>query len=266
MISSSGYCLCGCGERTEVWTTGDKRGARVVGKHRAFVRGHAKPLAPDGLAVRYQDTKWCGRCERRLPLNEFRAGKRVASYCMRCAVTYQGEQRQRYRQDPGVRERRIASDRMCRERRRMREQREVWREELQDDQLERARELREIAADRKAKDDEDALERKDPMCLPMGDPQGVELLDRAIKLLGSAVIVEERAGLPRDSVAKYRSERFLTFDIVDKLLVLIGESMYLDQYHFERRSYWMAKHGPSPGSKRHTERRRERRRRQREQR
>lgn len=232
-ISLDGRCLCGCGQLTELWTRTCRANGQVAGAHRAFVRGHARPIAPDGLGVTYADTKWCPRCSQRLPIGRFRPnGQTVQAYCASCELA---AQRERYRTDPEYRRQRLERMRLASKtpegRERMRRNRARF--------LERKRALLE---ERRR---EDKLERVDPMCLRLGSEAGVELIDEVVAHHGSATAAEESLGMSIGHLNRFRREKYVTFDLVDRLLTMMGEPWRLDDYEFRRRSEWIALDGPT---------------------
>jgi len=219
-ISPDGYCLCGCGQQTEIWLVNNRRLGRTVGSHRPFIKGHEQRIAPDGKGYRYRDTKWCRNCQGRHQIDDFRsytrADGRVATqaYCKTCEVAVQ---RERYQSSPSARRRKIASSTASRQR-------------------SRARQL----ADLEAKRIEDELERKNPMCLRLSEPMGLALIDEVCAYYGTAPTVESKLVWSVGGVNRYRHERYMTYDIVDRLLVFLGEPYRLDEFTFRRRSEWMA--------------------------
>lgn len=259
-ISPNGLCLCGCGEQTDLWTVNNKRLGRVIGQHKAFVRGHERPIAPDGLGIKYADTKWCPRCDRRLPQTDFHNH----AYCQHCSRAYQ---RERYWEDPLVRETRLTRSRRAakfRDPATRREQRLRWRAQMTEEQRERMRELQRErnarhqarrAAELAEREAEDKLMRKDPLCLRLADPAGIALLDEMIERYGSATTLEHKMGVSVGFLNRYRSERYMPFDVVDYLLAQIGESYRLDEFEFRRRSEWNQIHGPAPVNQRRSVRR-----------
>lgn len=219
-ISPDGYCLCGCGQQTELWLVTNRQLGRAVGAPRAFIQGHEQKIAPDGKGYRYGDTKWCRKCSSRCPIDDFRSYTRsdgrftIQAYCRSCEVE---TQRQRYQQSEKERKRKIASSMASRSR-------------------SRARRM----ADLEAKRIEDEMERKNPMCLKLSDPMGLALIDEVISYYGTATCVESKLGWSIGGLNRYRHERYMTYDIVDRLLVLIGEPYRLEEFTFRRRSQWSA--------------------------
>jgi hypothetical protein len=88
------------------------------------------------------------------------------------------------------------------------------------------------------KEEEDILEKRDPLCLAVGDAMGNDLINRAVAAHGTAMAVEDHLNMSHGGLNRYRSERYINFDLVDKLLVLLGEPQELTNYEFRRRSEW----------------------------
>jgi hypothetical protein len=120
----------------------------------------------------------------------------------------------------------------------------------------------ELDTDPAAKMQDDESMRVDPLCLCVGDPMGVELINRCIEHYGTAMNLEDHLGLSHGGLNRYRGERYIHLDLVDKLLVMMGDQHMLEDFDFRRRSEW----GRSPATDARNERRkadRERRRKQR---
>lgn len=113
--------------------------------------------------------------------------------------------------------------------------------------------VRRAKSDRRAAD---ILERRDPLCLKLGDAAGNALIDELCDHFGSATNVEERLGISIGALNRFRQEKYMTFDLIDRLLTMLGEPWRLDEFEFCRRSEWLALHGPSPSNLRQRDRRR----------
>lgn len=92
--------------------------------------------------------------------------------------------------------------------------------------------------DPEAKQQDDEAMRSDPLCLRVGDPIGIELINRSIEYFGTAMNLEDTLGMSHGALNRYRNERYLHLDLVDKLLVMMSDQHLLDDFEFRRRSEW----------------------------
>jgi hypothetical protein len=97
-------------------------------------------------------------------------------------------------------------------------------------------------------EEQQARERHNPLCLRAGDPQGEALIDEAIGVFGTATTIELRLKMSIGHLNRFRNERYMTFNLVDSLLLLLDEPWRIDDYDFRYRTEWEREYGPSPAT------------------
>lgn len=219
-----------------------------------------KMIAPDGKPVETATTKWCTICDYRQPKQEFyqrtrrrKDGTYASFYEYHCRDCRK-RRWQSWSEDPVRREERArafrelyAQDEAFRSYTISRIERA--RQELRSDperlaqyrlnrraQLARRREAR--LKQQKQLLEEQKRERKDPLCLRPLDPEGLDVLNRALTYAGGQQQLERQVGLAKGTIKHYlNGSRPITLELLDRVLVYMAEPM-LDIYDFRRRSEW----------------------------
>lgn len=264
-----GYCPCGCGKPCPPAPRTNRHRGWVRGEPLPAVPGHAigSKLAPDGYLISTATTKWCPECGRRFYLEAFYLRPDRAKrdgYCMGCLgqLTTAREAR-----SPHALEARRA--RAKRSYDQVRADPYRWAKLMEKHKLyaRQARARRRLSRDaaRLELRQEEQRYLKDPPCLQLGDPMASWLIDRVIAHHGdSQTLVEERLGMSIGGLHRFRAERYMQFDLVDRLLTMILEPQRLSDFDFAPRSQrraeaQAARGGPLPESVRRREKRERRR-------
>jgi recombination endonuclease VII len=83
----TGFCLCGCGQKTKIAKVTDKKRGWLSGQHKRWLQGHHNS-GINGRAPIEEGKKWCAYCKRNLELDKFtvRSDRRIGlyPYCKEC--------------------------------------------------------------------------------------------------------------------------------------------------------------------------------------